>query len=729
MSEAVSMRSGQAAPVPTLDRRETAVATIAAPPEAATAEAALAEPASAAPSSRVSMRAAPAADDKPEQPDASTSGPTDERRASQHRILSLTGVGLAALAELYLQLGDPTNRTKSIGLALLVAGAILFGLGAAAGVLPASLRRVRLPLLLPTQAFKPGPSAVAGAVGALAFVTLIGRLLVGSTVPSDLLLWAVAMIAMAMPIVGEVTPRRPSRETLVDVGSVLLIMLVFCVLCGRDITHWYYSAIGDEYAFLSNANGVLQDGIRRPFAQDGVYGAHPVLGTIFQAGVMAVFGRNHFGWVFSSVLSAALAIPAVYLIGRSLAGRGVGLIAAALFASCHYIFAFSHIGYNNMMAPTPIAWSIAFFALALRRPRAWLLYASGLAAGLGFYTFYSARVTMLILALFILVQYGLRGCFTPRGLRDRLLELWPLLLGFVLAAGPIFGASGTAVITRMFNEVPGGYASDITGPPGQKIMFNFWLNVPAFFVNWQSAHYTYGSLLDPVTGVLATLGVGLAIRWWSRPLCKLILIWTAVAVGVTALLSPHPTTAVTRLMFDIPPLAILGALAARQIWRSLPPWPALEARSQIVGLGAAAVLLAVVLGLNLYHFWVVSPANMHLTPDATVIGALRSGICGPEPNRTIVVMRGHGLLRGALTSYGPESDLPQFITHEQLRPGEPIQLNGARCVIFGDPNDDPSKRAQDDLLRADPKGIISKFSDYSGRQNILIFRPAATINP
>jgi hypothetical protein len=700
-----------------------------APVERATASTATAEPTGVtpAPAELAEADTAPvtASDEEPEEPPAE---PTDSGR-SGNRTLTLTGLGLAAAAELYLQVGDMTNRTKSIGLGLLLAGAILFALGAASGVLPARLRRVRLPMLIPTRVFQPGPPAVAGAVGGLAFLTLIGRLLAGSTVSSDLVLWVVAIVALAMPIVGEVVPRRPSREHLIEAGTVLLVMLVFCVLCARDLNHWYYSAIGDEYAFFGNANGVLQDGIKRPFAQDGVYGAHPVLGTIFQAWVMAVFGRNHFGWVFSSVLSAALAIPAIYLIGRALAGKAVGLIAAALFASCHYIFAFSHIGYNNMMAPTPISWSIAFFALALRYPRGWLLYASGLAAGLGFYTFYSARITMPILALFILAQYGLRGCFTPRGLRDRLLELWPLLLGFVLAAGPIFGASGTAVITRMVTEVPGGYNSDITGPPGQKILFNFWLNVPAFFVNWQSAHYTYGSLLDPVTAVLAALGVGLAIRWWSRPSCKLVLIWTAVAVAVTALLSPHPTTAVTRLMFDVPPLAILAALAARQIWRSVPPWPVLEARREWAGIGAAAALLAVVLGLNLYRFWVSSPKNMHLTPDATVIGALRDGICGLEPNRTIVVMRGHGLLRAALTSYASERELPRFITHEELRPGQPIALDSSRCVIFGDPNDEPSRRAQEDLMRAHPGGITSQFSDYSGRQNIMVFRPAATANP
>jgi len=56
-------------------------------------------------------------------------------------------------------------------------------------------------------------------------------------------------------------------------------------------------------------------------------------------------------------------------------------------------------------------------------------------------------------------------------------------------------------------------------------------------------------------------------------------------------------------------------------------------------------------------------------------------------------------------------------------------LHSPRCVIFGDPNDEPSRRAQDDLTRAHPSGVVTRFSDYSGRQNIVVFRPAATVNP
>src|SRR5205085_12026353 len=130
------------------------------------------------------------------------------------------------------------------------------------------------------------------------------------------------------------------------------------------------------------------------------------------------------------------------------------------------------------------------------------------------------------------------------------------------------------------------------------------------------------------------------------------------------------------------------------------PWPVADGSRRWVALGGSVALLAVVLGLNLDRFWVTTPSKMHLTQDAVVIGALRSGSCGPELTRTVVVMRGHGLMRGALNSYEPvpERNLPRLITHDELKPGTPISLDGARCVIFGDPNDDPTKRAMDDLL-------------------------------
>lgn len=650
----------------------------------------------------------------------------------QTHILTFAGLALAGLGEAYLQLAQPTNRAKAVGLACLALGAILFGLGGLGGLkhlLPADLQRPRLPALPPLQVLGGGPATVAAGVGGLSFLVLIVRLLIGSTAGSDLVLWAVAIAAFVIALVGEVSPWRPSRAMLLtfglEAGAVAAVVLLVVVALAWDVNHWYYSAIGDEYAFLSQANGVLNDGVQRPFAQDGVYGAHPQLGSIFQAAVMRVFGHHHFGWIMSSILSHALTIPAVYLIGRLLAGRGVGILAAVMFGVCHYLFAFSHIGYNNIMAQAPTAYALAFFLAGLRFPRAWLLFASGVAAGLGFYTFYSARTTLPILGLIVLLVYGWRACLTPRGVRDRFAELWPLGLGFVLAAAPIFAASGMSVILRMFNEVPGGYSQQITGPPGQKIAFNFWLNVPAYFQQTHVAHYVSGSLLDPVTAALAALGIGLAVRWWSNAGMKLVLVWAVVGIAVTALLSPHPTTAVTRLLFGVPPLAILAALAARRVWAMI-PWPSSVAVPRWAAAGAVVALALVVVGLNLQRFWVTTPRAMHLTQDAIVVGALRSPLCGPDTGQTVVVMRGHGLLRGALNSYHPrlaERDLPRLVVQSELTPGEPIPLDSARCVVFGDPNDEPAKQAMNDLKQAHPGSEIVPFKDLSGKASVMVFLP------
>jgi hypothetical protein len=256
---------------------------------------------------------------------------------------------------------------------------------------------------------------------------------------------------------------------------------------------------------------------------------------------------------------------------------------------------------------------------------------------------------------------------------------------------------------------------------------NFWLNVPAFFQSPHAAHFTSGSLLDPLTAALAALGIGAAIRWRSNSVAVLLLVWTGIAVGTTALLSPHPTPVFTRLLFGVTPLVLLAALATRQIWQNV-PWPHDDALRLRAACGAVVVVLAAVLGLNLYRFWVTTPRAIHLTQDAMVIGALRSGICGQDPTRTVLVMRGHGLTRGALNSYRPnlaDRDLPRLIAHADLKPGEPIALDGARCVIFGDPNDDPARKAIDDLTRANPGSEVKPFTDISGRGAVQIFVPPA----
>ena len=227
-----------------------------------------------------------------------------------------------------------------------------------------------------------------------------------------------------------------------------------------------------------------------------------MLGSAYQAGVMAVFGRDNVGWRLASVLSIALTIPGIYVIGLALGDRKVAVISAILFAFSHYLFAYAHTGYNNIHSLAPAVWALAFLVLGMRTRSPFLFFVSGTLAGLGFYTYFAARAAAPIILLIVLAS--------PTW-RRRLLDLWPLGLGFGLAVAPMFAASGGEVLSRMFSEIPGGYSSDISGPAGERLLTNLSKNLLAFNHNPDVFHYVSGSLLDPITAALMALGVGLRI--------------------------------------------------------------------------------------------------------------------------------------------------------------------------------------------------------------------------
>ena len=138
------------------------------------------------------------------------------------------------------------------------------------------------------EVLPPGSAALAAGTGTIVFATLLGRLWSGSTAATDLILWAITLACFTMALIRERPRWSPTRGQLLEIASVSVLVAVFTALNAHDLNDWYYSAIGDEYAFLAAASGVLADGIRKPFSQDGVYGAHPMLGTLFQAAIMRI---------------------------------------------------------------------------------------------------------------------------------------------------------------------------------------------------------------------------------------------------------------------------------------------------------------------------------------------------------------------------------------------------------------------------------------------------------
>ena len=428
--------------------------------------------------------------------------------------LPLMGAGGAAtvLAQIGLLFSIELNEKAPIGYLLLLGlGVALFAVGSA-GLWVRRSRDFPVTINSPSSAsLQPSSFGTFGGTiallsGAIALGVLIALLAAGSTWGWTLVPWVLALGAFSAPFLR---PLRLAEFPLVawirhrylDLILVLALMAGFIGLNLVDLQDWYYSAIGDEFLFFEHAKHIAESGVERPFSQEGVYNKHPVMNSVFQAAVMRVFGVDYFGWTFSEVLNGAIAIPGIYLLGHMLGGRKAAVISAALFASSHFIFAFSHVGYNNL-SPIPVAvWSLALFILGWRNGNPLLLYAAGAIAGFGFYTHYSGRAILPVMLLFALTAAS------PR----RVLDLWPLVLGFALTVAPTFVVEQEQVFTRMFDQVVGGYSEVVAGSTGNRILNNIEINLPAFNYNSTVHSYVYGPLMDPVSAVLAVLGIGFAL--------------------------------------------------------------------------------------------------------------------------------------------------------------------------------------------------------------------------
>ncbi len=639
-----------------------------------------------------------------------------ERLAPYANFLVVAGVLSVVLAQgLFLfseaDPGPPGNGSLALGL-----GIILFAIGwsvrgdvQGSGELPRTVNRA-ICISATGRTFL----AIGLAIAAMAI--LLYRLSTGSTSAVDLVPWTLAVVLAGIALIPKPRMHLPVswRAHTFDVLVVVGIVTSFIIISSHDLQHWYYSAIGDEYTFYLHAKGIIADGIVRPFSQAGVYALHPVMSSIQQSVVMMIFGQNHFGWTFSSVLSIAISIPGIYLLAYTLGGRRAAVISTALFASSHYLLAFTHIGYNNLDALPPTVWAMGVYVLGRRKNSPLLLYCAGVIAGLGFYTFLAARIVLPILVLSTLVS--------RRRVRE-FVRLWPLGIGFVLAVIPSIVVNQSELISGMLGAVAGGYSEAVTGDVFERIKSNITTNVLAFNYSTNISHYVSGPLMDPITGLLAALGIGFGLGNARQGYLRLLLIWFLVAIVATGVLSPYPHVAVTRLFVVIPPLVILAGILADRLLQMLDTSGLLGWLKAKVPTILVSILIIVVFGLNVWQFRFVTPLVFHNTQEAVAIGALHSDTCvGDMAGSVIIGRHTEALLQLALRSYYPEGPLPEFLDHGEL--GERDIVTGeVRCIIFMNPDEPEARSSLADLINENPDGKIVSFSDKSGKASVQIFTP------
>ena len=461
---------------------------------------------------------------------------------------------------------------------------VLGGMGVAASLRPAA-RPTGGRGAVPSQPVVLDRAAVSAGSAA---VVLAGLVLVLCLVaPSNALVpsWLVTML-LPLPWLRRCDRRRQLVPVWTgrDAAAVAAVSLAVLVLLLSDLTDWHWAGTPDEIVFYDVARSIASGSSTRFWlAEAGAFDVHGVLASVYQAAFLRLFGEGVFAWRLSSVFALLVTLPCWFLFARELLGRRVALASVVLLGSTPLVVTFAHFGYDNIQMLPVLGASLAAAAVA-RRGSAVAAYLAGVMAGLGFYTYYPAR---LAVPLMLLLGWQLQILSVDR---ERRPASGLVLLGLFTAVAPWLSYAPDSLL-HMAHFVSLGAATGL----GAVLLHALaqW-GIAASYPVWFFAphHFQIQPVTDPISGALAAIGVALCLR--RAPLDVgarfLVMAWlfSLLVVGLT---SEHPRPPLTRLLFLAPFVATFAAVGFAALTRTMRRWPG----SRWLLLSAAVVWSIVVL--------------------------------------------------------------------------------------------------------------------------------------
>jgi type IV secretory pathway protease TraF len=498
-----------------------------------------------------------------------------------------------------------------------------------------------------------------------------------------------------------------------EIAAVTALISMFVALSTWDLRSWYFSAIGDEYAFRNMSMSIVLGDKPNLFSQYGTYGIIPVLDSYGTAILMKVFGTDVMGWKVSALVPVAASLPLYYLLARVLYGWRTAFLCLGMLASAHYLLAYVHTGYANLGPLLPTAAALLLLAAAFRRPSRLLLWASGLAAGLGWYTYYGSRVTIFILGAIVAWCVPRRRWFAAS---------WPLVFGFLVALAPMVVTDGKTIVVRMV-EQSGTSSNEVVRNRAMLPTWNTGRSLLAFNYNTHDGPYLYGSLAEPVTAAFFLLGLGLALGTLRDARSRFLLAWFGLGLTATGILSKYDYVSTSRLHLVLPAVALLAALAVETALCAGGRLARGEGQGRLGDLLAFFIVVAVTSG-NLHRWFVEAPTKLQGTADAVLVRILQKHGCLATPRPTLVVDVGIGGEIGpALEATGRKIPVEFALYVEGPSPW--IETVPERCVVFRSPFDADARPLLDALEKRWPTLHAVKETDVAHRTTLLAFYPSS----
>lgn len=389
---------------------------------------------------------------------------------------------------------------------------------------------------------------------------------------------------------------------------------------------------GDEGRFWETAAAIARGEFHPSIFEAGVY-SFPMLSSYVQAWLMRATEISLWGWRFSSLAPALLAVIPVTLLAKEMFDRRVAFLAGGLLVTSPYFLAFARIGYNNSQALLPVALAMYLMHVGVRRSSALLMTLAGMSAGAGFYVYGGGRVALLIAPVYFaaLAVERWRGRSSVVRLAPAMAEF---LVGCAAVAAPlmIYGAAVYPVDLRaktleaVFPNIQYArvFYSDAQlfrdhGPIvidqstlfyrpdlyvaliGRGVVESAMAFVSRAFVH---EHYIASPLAGPVGAVLLSIGIGASLRRSARERAGIAVCWLAVGFVALAALNSFPPRQ-AHLVPVIPAIALLtaaGIVAIADEIAALIRW-----RARWTSLALALAALVVVGGLGVRNYFVAMP--------------------------------------------------------------------------------------------------------------------------
>ena len=524
------------------------------------------------------------------------------------------------------------SKSVAVGAVLLVTGSLLFVVGARHW----GARR-HAALTPPSSILRPAKLADFAAVAVFAlglglFLVALRRLHGPNYHHSYAYLLLISLVAMAAPFVRLDLQRglsfpRFSWWFLVEVAFLAVVVTGFILLNSHDLTSWRFSAWGDEYGQYATVRGIARGGSFNPFFQ-GMDGLLPLANTASMALVMKLLGStDRFPWMFHDVLVAGLALICFYFLCRELFSVRVAVVATALLASSHYLFGYVHrpINIDAILPETAALWLLA---VGLRRHSSLALYGAGLMAGVGFYTYFTGRITIVVIVIYMLT-------LGPKVLRRG--SVAPLALGFVGLVAPLFAVNGHNVVDAMLSQSTISHAAGDTGPRVTRFLENIVRSLVGFNYNRDGYHYVWGSLLDPITAVFYALGIGIVLWSIRKPAYRFAAAWWGVGLATAGFTNPYDVTPISRLHYVLPAAVLLAALAVHHVLAILEDLWLHRPTRVAVSSAVFAAMIVPIFALNAYRFWNEEPRNFPQPAYAVATRAFLSKECRDQSSGTTFV--------------------------------------------------------------------------------------------